>query len=366
MNTNNKKTICVIGLGWASTGFLKNIDTKKYNVHVISKNSSFLYTPLLAQNIKNNRNLELEIDDINNNINYTKDEVIDIDFKNNIIYTKNNNSKICYDFLIFSHGADTNTFNIQGVNENCYFLKLNEDADIIRKKLILLPKFSNIVVIGCGLTGSEVIGTLIDYSKFNIYAIDALQRPLNIFDEKLSIQAIKLWSKNNVNTFFGYSVSLIDKNTIQFKNNSKSINYDMVLWCGGIKMSQFSIHMQKKLKLSCTKGIPVDLSLKVNDQKNIWAIGDCAYSGHAPTAQVAFQQGKYLAGQFNSEFKNANYFKYIHKGQICYIGDKKSVYQNSFFKTGGNITYYLNNFIHLYNSVNIKQSFELFNIKNTK
>jgi NADH:ubiquinone reductase (non-electrogenic) len=252
-HNNDKKTICIIGLGWASTGFLKNIDTKKYNIHVISKNSNFLYTPLLAQNIKNNLNLELKIDDINNNINHTKDEVIDIDFKNNNIYTKNKNSKISYDYLIFSHGGETNTFNIQGVNENCYFLKSNEDANIIRKKLISLPKFSNIVVIGCGLTGSEVIGTLIDYSKFNIYAIDALLRPLNIFDKKLSNKATELWRKNNVNTFFGYTVSLIDKNTIQFKNNSKPIDYDLVLWCGGIKLSQFSIDMQKKLKLSCTK-----------------------------------------------------------------------------------------------------------------
>lgn len=361
----NKETICIIGLGWGSAGFLKYIDTKKYNVHVISKNSSFVYTPLLAQNIKNNRNLKLEIKDINNNINHTQNEVIDIDFKNNSIYTKNNNNKILYNFIILSHGGDINTFNIQGVNENCYFLKSSEDAIIIRDKLMSLPKLSKIAVIGCGLTGSEVIGTLIDYYKFDICAIDALPMPLSIFSKQLSNQAIELWKQKNVNMYFNHPVSLVSPTTIYFKNDLKPINYDMVLWCGGIKMSQFSIDIQKKLNLSSTKGIPVDSFLKVKDQTNIWAIGDCAYSGFPPTAQVAYQQGKYLAKQFNNKFKTNNSFEYIHKGQICYIGDKKSVYQYSLFTSGGNITYYLNNFIHLYNAINIKQSFNLFN-KNTK
>jgi NADH:ubiquinone reductase (non-electrogenic) len=111
--------------------------------------------------------------------------------------------------------------------------------------------------------------------------------------------------------YFNHPVSLISPATIYFKNNLKPINYDMVLWCGGIKMSQFSIDIQKKLNLSSTKGIPVDSFLKVKDQTNIWAIGDCAYSGFPPTAQVAFQQGKYLAKQFNNKFKTNNSFEYI-------------------------------------------------------
>jgi NADH:ubiquinone reductase (non-electrogenic) len=43
----NKKTIVVLGSGWASTSFLKAIDTNLYNVVVVSPRNYFLFTPLL-------------------------------------------------------------------------------------------------------------------------------------------------------------------------------------------------------------------------------------------------------------------------------------------------------------------------------
>lgn len=44
---SNKKTIVVLGSGWASTSFLKSIDTDLYNVVVVSPRNYFLFTPLL-------------------------------------------------------------------------------------------------------------------------------------------------------------------------------------------------------------------------------------------------------------------------------------------------------------------------------
>lgn len=43
----SKKTIVVLGSGWASTSFLKAIDTTHYNVVVVSPRNYFLFTPLL-------------------------------------------------------------------------------------------------------------------------------------------------------------------------------------------------------------------------------------------------------------------------------------------------------------------------------
>ena len=71
---------------------------------------------------------------------------------------------------------------------------------------------------------------------------------------------------------------------------------------------------------------------------------------------MAFQQGKYLAYRFNKDFDNDIPFKLESKGQICYIGDKKSVYQLNKFTSNGNLTYYLNKIIHVYNAINFEQS----------
>ena len=79
--------ILLVGSGWASTSFIKNIDTNKYDLSVVSPTKNFIYTPLLANSIINNNNLEKDITKINN-INFIKDLVVDIDFSKNTIYHK--------------------------------------------------------------------------------------------------------------------------------------------------------------------------------------------------------------------------------------------------------------------------------------
>ncbi|KAJ2351555.1 NADH:ubiquinone oxidoreductase, partial [Coemansia sp. RSA 2618] len=43
----DKKTLVLLGTGWGSTTILKNLDTEKFNVVVVSPRNYFLFTPLL-------------------------------------------------------------------------------------------------------------------------------------------------------------------------------------------------------------------------------------------------------------------------------------------------------------------------------
>ena len=346
------KKILIIGSGWASSSFIKKINTEKYNIEVISPTQYFIYTPLLANSINKNINLVENINNLNK-IKYFNDIVTNINFNKNIIVTKNN--EYHYDYLILAHGSVINTFNIKGVNQNCFFVKTPDDTIKIKKKLENLKENSKVAVIGCGLTGCEIIGNLIDYNKFDIYAIDGLKLPLNVFKPKVSNYVLNFWEKNNINIHLDNFVKKIENKNIYFEN--KKLNYDLAIWCGGIKISPLSKIINSNLGLTCRFGIPVNKYLKVDNTKNVFAIGDCAYSGFPPTAQVAYQQGIYLSNYFNNDFKNNNEFDFKNKGQICYIGKGESVYQikNYFFK--GKLTGYLNNFIHVYNSINFKQAF---------
>ena len=88
---------------------------------------------------------------------------------------------------------------------------------------------------------------------------------------------------------------------------------------------------------------------------NVYAIGDCAYNNNPPTAQVAYQEGKYLANYFNNNFIGDG-FKYNSKGQICYIGNGNSVYEyNNDIYFSGVICGYINKLVHLYNAINFEQ-----------
>src|SRR5699024_8575420 len=51
------------------------------------------------------------------------------------------------------------------------------------------------------------------------------------------------------------------------------------------------------------RGLAVNEYLVVQGTRDIWAIGDCAVAGYAPTAQVASQEGGFLARLFNNMAK---------------------------------------------------------------
>jgi len=84
--------------------------------------------------------------------------------------------------------------------------------------------------------------------------------------------------------------------------------------------------------------------LKVKGFENIYAFGDCASpeSGLLPaTAQVALQQGKYLANSFNAlqKSKTPKEFKFHFLGNMAYIGANNSLLESQFINMSGFISW---------------------------
>ena len=109
-----KDKIILVGYGWGSLGFIQHIDTTQYDVVLFSKHDHFLYTPLLAQNVKNDRDLTIRVDQLKQSLEFVHDKIENVDFQKQTVQEKK------YDFLVFSHGAEVNTFNIPGVQENTH------------------------------------------------------------------------------------------------------------------------------------------------------------------------------------------------------------------------------------------------------
>jgi NADH dehydrogenase FAD-containing subunit len=306
----------------------------------------------LAQNIRKNADIILKGEHIRENVKFNYDIIKDTKFDENKVVGYDTNYD--YDYLVLAHGAATNTFNIEGVDKHCFMLKTDKDAEKIRNKLSQMPENAQISVIGCGLTGTEVIGTLLDYNKFRINAIDALPRPIPTFKTELSDFVLKHWRDNLVSMYMDSSVSSVGEQFIGLKNGIK-LESDMSIWCGGCKNSILTDKILNNLNLNCKKGIPIDSHLLVNNTSNVWGIGDCSFSGLPPTAQVAYQQGGYLANMFNTghykSLESAPKFTFDDKGQIGYVGKGKSVCQLHHIKGGGNLVCYLNVLVHAYNSV---------------
>ena len=119
-----KQKVIIVGFGWASLGFLNNIDYNKFNIELYSKNRTFNYTPFLAQAITDKKYDKLLTRDINSfsKISFYNNSVIDVDIdKNNITIDNKNNKE--YDYLVLSHGATINYYNIKGLKKHSFILK---------------------------------------------------------------------------------------------------------------------------------------------------------------------------------------------------------------------------------------------------
>ena len=80
------------------------------------------------------------------------------------------------------------------------------------------------------------------------------------------------------------------------------------------------------LQLSADNRILMDSQLRVLDVEDVYALGDCAVSQEKPLAmlaQVANQQGKYLAKVFNTGHEKP--FSYIFMGSMAQLGTWQAV-----------------------------------------
>lgn len=83
--------------------------------------------------------------------------------------------------------------------------------------------------------------------------------------------------------------------------------------------------LAKSLGQTDMRGLQVDETLKVKGANGVYAIGDAALSGFAPTAQVAAQQGKHIGRAIRDSVDSK--FEYNHAGSLCCLGSDNGIAQ---------------------------------------
>jgi NADH:ubiquinone reductase (non-electrogenic) len=90
--------------------------------------------------------------------------------------------------------------------------------------------------------------------------------------------------------------------TVQQADGSLSkMPYGLLVWATGNTSRPMVRNLMSKFPQTQTvgRGLLVDDWLKMQGSEDIYVLGDAAASKYAPTAQVASQQGKYLARLFS-------------------------------------------------------------------
>lgn len=312
---DQRKKVVVIGYGWGGKSFCDNIDKKKYNVTVVSKTEYMLNTPKLKDSI-NYFDRKLLILPSYKDIKFITDECKDIDqIKKSI---KTTNQEIEFDYLIVAVGSNVNDFGINGVKENCYFLKDMGDLNNLREAIKLNPKNCFVTVLGAGPVGLELALQLSKNFK-NIKIIEAMDKILPSFKPETSKIVMEELKNNNIELTLNTKVTKVERDRIHTDKSDKNIYYplssNITIWTCGIKPNSL-------VKLLTNNKLTVDSYLSFSS--SIYAIGDIIASQEGstfyrgpPTAQNAVQQGKYLANHFNNDFKSKPY-EYKEKGKIIH------------------------------------------------
>ncbi|KAG8760367.1 NADH:ubiquinone oxidoreductase [Serendipita sp. 396] len=349
----SKKTIVVLGSGWAAISMLKSLDTQEYNVIVISPRNYFLFTPLLPSvpvGTVDPRSIIQPIRYITRHkarrVLVYEGEALAVDPEGKTVTFQDTSpirgeggpSTISYDYLIYAVGAETQTFGIPGAKENSCFLKELWDAEQLRSKTMdciesaafpgqsdsEVDRLLHMVVVGGGPTGVELAGELHDFvvddlmrwypelaQRVRITLIEALPNVLPMFSKQLIAYTEKTFKQNQIDILTRTMVKEIKPKAVVVKDPSGAtvdIPFGLLVWAGGNTLRPITKDLVAKLGANQTnkRGLTVDDHMVVLGSNGaIYSFGDCTATSYAPTAQVAAQQGTYVGRLFNQMAEKA-------------------------------------------------------------
>ncbi|KAF2028847.1 FAD/NAD(P)-binding domain-containing protein [Setomelanomma holmii] len=423
----SKKTLVVLGTGWGAVSLLKKLDTENYNVIVVSPRNYFLFTPLLPSCTVGTIEHRSIMEPIRNflrhkkaAVKYYEAEATKIDYAKRVVYI-NDDSEIKGESSQTEVPFDMLVVGIPGVRENGLFLKEVGDAQRIRARIMDCcetatfkdqsdeekKRLLHMVVVGGGPTGVEFAGELQDFfhsdlkkwlpeikDNFKVTLVEALPNVLPMFSKQLIDYTEKTFKEETITIRTKTMVKNVTDKYIEAESNGpdgkkvlEKIPYGLLVWATGNALRPLvkDLINQIPAQKDSRRGLAVNEYLVVKGTENVWAVGDCAVANYAPTAQVAAQEGAFLARMFNNmaktqeidaelaelsiaqekapgkeardkifseikelqkrlrRVKQIGPFEYSHQGSLAYIGSEKAVADISWFSgniaSGGTVTY---------------------------
>lgn len=290
-------------LGGGIGGVATAIELRKINstvdISVIDKEDCFTFTPAIyhtaAGELPEHRicvplmNLFAK-----RRIRFLHDEVRLIDWKNNRIETANH-EQIPYDYGVITLGAQTNYFNIAGMQEHSFALKTKHDAELLEEHLdevIRRNQKTVFLVCGGGLTGVEYATDLQDHLEkksreknadpalFQVELVHGGERLLpeipragDLAEKEIRSRGINLHLKSRV-------ASVEDRAVVT--TDGRRIYGDVIVWTGGLKMLEIIEKSGLPLvggenggRATAGNGIGVNAFLQVVGQPQLFGVGDC-------------------------------------------------------------------------------------------
>jgi len=365
------KKILILGGGFGGINVLKSIQKKFKNepnvrISIVSKNNYFLYTPMLPQvssGLIHPNDITIPIRNLCKQAEFYQATISSIDLKQKLVtITRTFDGKVHaldYDYLVISLGSNTNFFNYKNIEKHAFVMKTVEDAISIRTQVITIlesaaqtsdvnfkKKLMTFVVVGGGFAGVETMGEinqLVRDSVKNFYpSIGKENISMNLIvsnefilpelGSKLGKDASKYLEKTGINVITNRKAIDAGEDFVQL-DDGKKISSMTLIWAAGIDIDP----VVSSLKCDHHKSgkIKVDKYLRLTDNKNLFALGDCSFilnpstgKAYPPTAQNAIHQSETVANNLYSIITNKTNltaFSFKSKGMMTTLGRKVAI-----------------------------------------
>ena len=380
-----KKSVIIIGGGFAGLTLLRKLDKRKYRVVLVDKNNFHGFPPLFYQiascgldagsisfpfrrELRKGRAKGAE---------YRLGQVTDINAVEQTVSTQY--ETIHYDILVLAAGTTNNFFGNPDLIKKVYTLKSASEAQRIRDEVLqrlerasLEPdaekrkQLLSFTVIGGGATGVEVAGALgemkryiipreytaIPASEVKITIVEGTGSLLGAMSRNAQSKACEYLGKLGVDVVLNHFLKSYEGHTALLDNGDE-IPSGMVIWTAGIVANSFNF-IGFSPTLERGGRIKVDSRNLADGSNNIYVVGDMAYmstdrypSGHPQLAQVAIQQSINLARNLNRKLEDSTPFVYRDKGTMATVVRNMAVADLKSVKLSGRLAWMVWMFIHL-------------------
>lgn len=295
-----------------------------------------------------------------------------------------------YDYLIVAAGVTHSYFGNDEWAARAPGLKTLDDAEEIRRRFLLAFEIAEreddadaqrraltFVVIGGGPTGVELAGTMcelarraivrdfrsIDTSNTRVVLIEAVDRILGAFPEKLSRRAKADLERLGVEVRLNNPVTNIDERGVWL--DDECIETSNVIWAAGVQASPLGRMLGAETDRIGRVKVEHDLSIAGHPE--VFVIGDLAHAIDAETgdpvpglAPAAIQMGRFAAdvvardaqskasGGSDSASPKRPAFRYRDKGMLATIGRAKAVARIWGIEFGGLIAWLIWALVHIF------------------
>ncbi|KAK8242178.1 hypothetical protein IWZ00DRAFT_442778 [Phyllosticta capitalensis] len=372
----SKKSLAIIGSGWAGFTLSQKASLAAYDVTVISPIRTIQYTPLLASAAAGLFDFRLAEEPVRRKrraeVKYYKAVAEDVDFEKSVVRCRGATERVGgggvgeggeregefevrFDKLCIAPGCDIQDFGTPGAREHALFLRTTADARAIQQRVLeMLDKASlpttssaaqhdilNIRIVGGGAIGIEAAAELYDLwaeemrflyphldGKLTITIHDVAPAILSTFDSRLSEYATRSLQGKRVQLKTSSHIQKVEADAIFTKEDGR-LPYGLLIWATGNKASSLVQKLPVKRPESGLPRILTDKYLRVlrpdgTPMENVYGLGDAAdIEGHSmPTlAEVALQKGEYLANVLNANDTTAvQPFEYKQRALLAYLG----------------------------------------------